>query len=80
MQVDRLERSGLVARETDLQDSRAVVVRLLPAGTEAVIAARTARGAALAPLLDASGSAERAALREAADTLVRLVTSLPALP
>ncbi len=78
VQVDRLERAGLVARQSDPEDSRAVRVRLTPQGSASLRDARSARAAALTPILEAAGPEQRARLREAADALTRLLRDLPA--
>lgn len=77
VQVDRLERAGLVARRSDPQDSRAVRVRITPTGRTSLAEARSARAAALAPLIEAASPEQRARLRAAADVLASLVADLP---
>ena len=80
VQVDRLQRSGLVSRSSDPEDSRAVRVGLTAAGRTALHEARSARAAALTPLIEAAGPADRAGLRDAADVLARLVAQLASTP
>ncbi len=52
-QVHRLEADGLVARSPDPADARAALVELTADGAAALARLRRARGAALAPVLDA---------------------------
>ncbi len=52
-QVLRLEADGLVARTPDLADARATLVELTAHGAATLAGLRRARGAALAPVLDA---------------------------
>ena len=52
-QVQRLEADGLVARTPDPADARASLVGLTADGAAALARLRRARGAALAPVLDA---------------------------
>jgi DNA-binding MarR family transcriptional regulator len=52
-QVHRLEADGLVARTPDPADARAALVTLTADGAAALARLRRARGAALAPVLDA---------------------------
>ena len=52
-QVHRLEADGLVARTPDPADARAALVELTADGAAALARLRRARGAALAPVLDA---------------------------
>ena len=52
-QVHRLEADGLVTRTPDPADARASLVELTPDGAAALARLRRARGAALAPVLDA---------------------------
>ena len=52
-QVQRLETDGLVARTPDPADARAALVELTAEGAAALARLRRARGAALAPVLDA---------------------------
>jgi DNA-binding MarR family transcriptional regulator len=53
VQVQRLEADGLVTRTPDPADARASLVGLTTDGAAALARLRRARGAALAPLLDA---------------------------
>ena len=77
VQVDRLERLGLVARHADPADSRAVIVSLTPEGSAAITAVRDARGRVLAPVVEQLTPDHRDALSEATDALARLVAALP---
>ncbi|MFL6081079.1 MAG: MarR family winged helix-turn-helix transcriptional regulator [Ornithinibacter sp.] len=52
-QVHRLEADGLVLRIPDPADARATLIGLTPDGAAALARLRRARGAALAPVLDA---------------------------
>jgi DNA-binding MarR family transcriptional regulator len=53
-QVQRLEADGLVTRTPDPADARATLVGLTADGAAALARLRRARGAALAPVLDAA--------------------------
>ncbi|CCH77687.1 Transcriptional regulator, MarR family [Nostocoides japonicum T1-X7] len=80
VQVDRLERLGLVTRQPDPDDSRAVLVMLTEAGAATIADIREARGRILAPVVDGLDPPARAALADATGTLVRLVETLPPIP
>ena len=61
--VDRLERSGLVTREADLQDRRVVVVRLTEAGKERLQAAWRPYSARVNELLGGLSTVQHRSLR-----------------
>ena len=70
--VTRLERDGLVERESDPADARAVLVRITTRGLERLEARRRARTARLEERLRALDPAERAALAAALPVLDKL--------
>jgi DNA-binding MarR family transcriptional regulator len=73
-QVQRLEAEGFVTRAVDPDDARASLVTLTTAGLDALTGIRRARGAALAPLLDAvQPDADR--LRDAVTLLDELLAA-----
>lgn len=63
--VQRLEAQGWAGREADPTDARATLVSLTKEGRVALAAARKARAAVLAPVVDALDAGERARLDEA---------------
>src|SRR6478736_537591 len=71
-QVHRLEADGLVARTPDPGDARATLIGLTADGAAALFRLRRARGAALAPLLDAVHP-DPGRLRDAVDLLSELL-------
>ena len=73
--VGRLERDGLVARQSCPDDRRAVRITLTPQGQAELADIRRARGRALAALLDHLDDADRAALEAALPALDRLVAA-----
>ena len=74
----RLEREGLVSRESDPADGRVVRVRATAAGQRLLEAGRARRVAALAARFAALDPAELATLRDAAAVLERALG--PAVP
>ena len=70
--VGRLEAQGLVAREPDPDDGRAVLVSITAAGRRLLDERRLARAATLGARLDALDPDERAALADAVPILARL--------
>ncbi|MEV0360282.1 MarR family transcriptional regulator [Nocardia sp. NPDC050697] len=70
--VAKLERDGLVARDPDPSDGRAVLVRITPRGAAAVTGRRTARVARMAELVARLEPEHRAALTAALPALARL--------
>ncbi|MDJ0354197.1 MarR family transcriptional regulator [Pseudarthrobacter sp. PH31-O2] len=64
-QIIKLERAGLARREPDPDDSRAVRVRLTPAGRAAVDSGDHRRNTAMAGILASLSDADRAALAAA---------------
>lgn len=70
--VTRLERDGLVERRPDLDDGRAVLVHLTPAGAAVVAGRRANRVTRLAGLTDQLTPAERATIAAALPALSRL--------
>jgi len=71
-QVHHLEADGLVARTPDPGDARATLIGLTADGAAALSRLRRARGAALAPLLDAVHP-DPGRLRDAVDLLGELL-------
>src|SRR6478736_9393925 len=64
-QIIKLERAGLVRREADPEDSRAVRVRLTPEGHAAVESANHRRNTVMAEILGSLTDADRRALAAA---------------
>ncbi|WP_051458739.1 MarR family winged helix-turn-helix transcriptional regulator [Microbispora sp. ATCC PTA-5024] len=71
--VTKLEREGLVRREPDPSDGRAVLVHVTAAGAAVVLGRRADRIAHLAELTDQLSPAEREAVAAALPALTRLV-------
>lgn len=72
--VAELENRGLVARETDPEDGRAVLVRGTAAGAKALRDAREERAARLMELIGADETLDLARLRDAVDVLEGLLS------
>lgn len=70
--VTELENQGLVEREMDPADGRAVLIRATPAGKEIIESARSARAAIMKELLDGLGADDHEALVAALPVLERL--------
>lgn len=77
VQVNRLERDGLVARGRDASDARVVTVTLTDPGREALAAGRAVREGFLADRLSALSPADRAAIAAALPALHRLTEEPP---
>ena len=75
--VRRLERQGLVARERDPDDGRAVRLHLTSAGRRAARRVLAARIDAIAPLLEVLPEAERASFERQLERLLAGVTRGP---
>ncbi|WP_346958860.1 MarR family transcriptional regulator [uncultured Arthrobacter sp.] len=75
-QIIKLERAGLVRREADPADSRAVRVRLTPEGYAAVESANTRRNAVMAGILDSLTDQERQALAAAIPVIGKINETL----
>jgi MarR family transcriptional repressor of emrRAB len=73
--VKRLEADGLVAREPDPGDARAVRLHLTPAGRRVARKVLAAREEALAPLLTPLDERESAALERLLERLLAAVTA-----
>ncbi|MEP6478099.1 MAG: MarR family transcriptional regulator [Rhodoglobus sp.] len=71
--VAELEARGLVTRAPDPHDRRASLVEATPAGLDAVLRARAARGAVVAELLELLDAAERDAVVAALPALERMI-------
>lgn len=71
--VTKLERDGLVARQPDPSDGRAVIVRITPQGAAIVNGRRDERIARLREIAKRLTPAERAAIATALPALARLV-------
>jgi DNA-binding MarR family transcriptional regulator len=71
--VARLERDGLVRREPDPADARAVRVHLTEEGRERLLAMRSKRAAAVDERLAVLSDEERAALEAALPALDKLI-------
>jgi DNA-binding MarR family transcriptional regulator len=72
--VRRLEAAGLVRREPDPRDARAVRLHLTASGAREARRLLAARQAAIEPLLDALGERERAALERLLERLLAAAT------
>jgi MarR family transcriptional repressor of emrRAB len=72
--VKRLEREGLVRRDADPDDGRAVVLHLTPAGRRAARRVLAARRAALEPLLAPLDARDAAALERVLERLLAAAT------
>lgn len=75
-QIIKLERAGLVRREADPADSRAVRVRLTAEGHAAVESANARRNAVMAGILGSLTDAERQALAAAIPVIGKINESL----
>lgn len=75
--VAALERAGLVTRETDASDARAVVLRATARGTRLLAEGRSRRVRLLAGELRSLSAAEQQSLHDAADVLLRLFRPRP---
>jgi DNA-binding MarR family transcriptional regulator len=70
--VTELENQGLVEREMDPADGRAVLIRATPAGREIIQSARSARVAIMSELLDGLDAEDYESLSAALPALERL--------
>jgi DNA-binding MarR family transcriptional regulator len=75
--VAALERAGLVTREADASDARAVVLRATAKGRRLLAEGRSRRVRHLAEELRGLSAAERRTLNDAADVLLRLFRPTP---
>jgi len=75
-QIIKLERAGLVRREADPADSRAVRVRLTPEGHAAVESANARRNAVMAGILGSLTDTERQALAAAIPVIGKINETL----
>lgn len=75
-QIIKLERAGLVRRDADPADSRAVRVNLTPEGHAAVDSANERRNAVMAGILGSLTAAEREALAAAIPVIGRINAAL----
>jgi DNA-binding MarR family transcriptional regulator len=75
--VTRLEQDGLVERQRDPSDGRAVLVHITPAGAAIIDGRRAERMARLAELAGRLTPAEREAIAAALPALARLVALSP---
>jgi DNA-binding MarR family transcriptional regulator len=75
--VTRLEQDGLVERQRDPSDGRAVLVHITPAGAAIIDGRRAERMARLAELAGRLTPADRAAIAAALPALARLVALSP---
>jgi DNA-binding MarR family transcriptional regulator len=79
--VAELEARGLVARETDPADGRAVLVRVTDAGLDAVLRARAARAEVIEGLIAGLDPTSLAAIEAALPALEQVIGSIaPAVP
>lgn len=78
--LSALVERGLITRDADAADKRAVRLAVTPAGTAVVEAERRARDVWLSGVLDQLDDAERAALARAVPVLERLATPENPLP
>jgi DNA-binding MarR family transcriptional regulator len=72
IQVRRLEDAGLVSREADPADARAVLISITAKGTAALAQVRADRGAVIDPYLERLDPADRQTLTDA----VRVMRSI----
>jgi DNA-binding MarR family transcriptional regulator len=72
-QVRRLEDAGLVARTTDPDDRRAVLIRITPAGSRTLRHVRADRAAVIDPILARLDAADRETLAAAVEVLRRML-------
>lgn len=79
-QLGRLAEAGYAVRRVDPGDARAVLVELTGTGRTALADARSARGAALAPLVATLDPDTRDRLRGSVRVLTELVSTLPHSP
>lgn len=77
-QVRRLEDAGLVSRTVDPGDARAVLIRITPAGVQALEQVRADRGAAIDPYLERLDDADRQTLADAVVVMRRLLADASA--
>ena len=75
--VAALERGGLITREVDPSDARAVILRATGKGTKLMAEGRRLRVANLAEALRPLGADERATLRQAAAILQHTLNAQP---
>jgi DNA-binding MarR family transcriptional regulator len=75
--VAALERDGLITREVDPSDARAVILRATAKGSRLMAEGRRLRVANLADALRPLGADERVTLRKAAAILHRALTARP---
>jgi len=75
-QITRLEGRGYVRRESDPEDSRAVVVRLTDDGWDAVTRVNLRRNRAVAAVIEGMEPRERAALESAIPVLTSIYERL----
>ena len=75
-QIIKLEKAGLVRREADPDDSRAVRVVLTPEGRTAVGSADERRNAVMAGILESLSETERQALAAALPVIEKINTTL----
>jgi DNA-binding MarR family transcriptional regulator len=80
MQVRRLEDAGLVTRNTDPADARAVLIEITPAGSEMLRHVRAARAAVIDPHIAALDRADRQTLSETVHVLQRLLDRAASSP
>ncbi len=78
--VAALEGAGLITREANPRDGRAILIRATPAGQHLLEQGRDRRTAVLARQLAALPSDDLATLDRAADLLEGLVTTAPPAP
>jgi DNA-binding MarR family transcriptional regulator len=80
--IQRLEAAGWAERLVDARDGRASIVRLTPAGQDALAGARAARASALEPVLAELRRLDPAALNRVAEavTVIEQVLALAAAP
>lgn len=74
-QIQRLEELGLVSRETDPADARAVLITMTPQGSDLLREMRASRASTVAPLLAGLSGDDRETLGKAVEILTRLIDS-----
>ena len=75
IQVRRLEDAGLVSREADPADARAVLISITAKGTAALAQVRADRGAVIDPYLERLDPADRQTLTDAVRVMRRILES-----
>lgn len=75
-QVRRLEDAGLVTRNPDPEDARAVLIRITARGSQMLTRVRADRAAVIEPRIRQLSDSDRAALSDAVGALHRLIEDM----